>query len=111
MDPTRALKVENINGKAVAKRGRTRVKAAIAVNNKTALEILARESDPTEREQWRSLANGARLTIPLLTVVGLEAAGLIERLRCDGKLVRVTDRRGHVRLTEAGWQAVTLPTT
>lgn len=75
-----------------------------------AFAIIARESDPDEPDMWRSLANGARLTIPLPTIVSLEAAGLIERLRCDGKLVKVTDRHGHVRLTKAGWQAVTSPT-
>lgn len=87
------------------------------MENATALEILAGESDPADHEQWRSLANGARATIPLATVASLEATGLIERLRYDGQLVHVTRRhttttdRGHVRLTKAGWQAVTSPTT
>jgi hypothetical protein len=75
------------------------------MDNTTALEIIARESNPAEPEQWRSLANGGRLTIPLSIIASLEAACLLERLRCEGKLVKVTDRRGHVRLTEAGWQA------
>lgn len=72
----------------------------------SALSILARESDPSEPEMWRSLANGDRSTIPLPSIVALEAAGLIERLRCDGELVVATDRRGHVRLTSAGWAEI-----
>lgn len=76
------------------------------INMAPALAILARESDPSEPERWRSLANGARLDIPLPTVAAMEAAGFVERLRCDGELVMAADRRGHVRLTSAGWAEI-----
>lgn len=85
-------------------------------SSRSALIILARESDPGEPEMWRSLANGARLDIPLPAIAAMEAAGLIERLRCDGELVTATDGdgrslvgdlgRGHARLTSAGWAEV-----